>query len=109
MLEDARGQRWLCDGGDDTHFATAARTCADVDCEHPTKSLHPAHRRTGLGEVTARMAIDIIDHGATVKDIVEVMPKQFLVYIRSSLMARRGISLPPLYEAFARASNNYHE
>jgi len=55
------------------------------------------------------MAIDIIDHGATVKDIVEVMPKQFLVYIRSSLMARRGISLPPLYEAFARASNNYHE
>jgi len=39
----------LCDGGDDTHFATAARTGADVDREHPMKSLHPAHRARGLG------------------------------------------------------------
>ena len=31
MLEDAGDQRRLCDGGDDTHFAPAARTGADVD------------------------------------------------------------------------------
>ena len=48
MLEDAGDQFRLCDGGDDTHFATAARTGADVDLEHPTKSLHPAHRGAGL-------------------------------------------------------------
>jgi ornithine cyclodeaminase/alanine dehydrogenase-like protein (mu-crystallin family) len=60
-------KRQLCDGGDDTHFATAARTGADVDREHPTqallgsmetqssceKALHPAHRVAELENVVA--------------------------------------------------------
>jgi len=41
--------------------------------------------------------------------IAQVMPRQFLVYIRAPLMAEHQISLPPIYEAFARASNNYYE
>lgn len=61
------------------------------------------------GEVAARMAIEVLDHGAIPKDIPQVMPRQFLVYIKRSLMAKREITLPPIYEAFARASNNYYE
>ena len=61
------------------------------------------------GEISARMAIEVLDRGAIPKDIPQAMPRQFLVYIRHSLMAEHGISLPPLYEAFARASNNYYE
>jgi len=61
------------------------------------------------GEVTARMAIEVLDHGVIPKNIPQVMPRQFLVYIRHSLMQKRGLSLPPIYEAFARASNNYYE
>ncbi len=34
MLENAGDERRLCDGGDGTHVATAARTRADVDREH---------------------------------------------------------------------------
>ena len=60
------------------------------------------------GEVAARMAIQVLDHQAAPRSIAHVMPRQFLVYVRSSLMHKRGISLPPLYEAFARASNNYY-
>ena len=61
------------------------------------------------GDTTARMAIDVLDHGAIPKNIPQVMPRQFLVYIRRSLMAEHGLNLPPVYEAFARASNNYYE
>ena len=48
MLENPGDEHGLCDGGDDTHFATATRTGADVDREHPTTSLHPAHRGAAL-------------------------------------------------------------
>ena len=61
------------------------------------------------GEVAARMAIEVLDRGVSPKSIAQVMPQQFLVYIRRSLMAKHGLSLPPIYEAFARASNNFHE
>lgn len=60
------------------------------------------------GEVAARMAIQVIDQHESPRSIAQVMPRQFLVYVRSALMHKRGISLPPLYEAFARASNNYY-
>ena len=49
MIEIPGGKRRLCGGGDDTHVAPAARTGADVDRKHPTKSLHPAHRGSGIG------------------------------------------------------------
>ena len=61
------------------------------------------------GGVSARMAIQVLDRDAIPKDIPQVMPRQFLVYIRRPLMAEHKITLPPLYEAFARASNNYYE
>ena len=61
------------------------------------------------GEITARMAIQVLDGGAIPKTIPEAMPKQFLVYMRARLLNARHLVLPPIYEAFARASNNFYE
>lgn len=61
------------------------------------------------GEVAARMAIQVIDMGKKARDIPESMPRQFLVYARRSLMTKRGITMPAIYEAFAQASNNYYD
>lgn len=59
------------------------------------------------GEVSARMAVEVLDRGAIPKHIPQAMPRQFLVYIRQPLMSKRELTLPPIYEAFAKASNNY--
>jgi ABC-type uncharacterized transport system substrate-binding protein len=61
------------------------------------------------GETAARMAIRVLDGGAIPIDVARVMPRQFLVYMRNSMMDERKISLPSLYEAFAKALNNYYE
>ncbi len=61
------------------------------------------------GETAARMAIQIIDQAAIPSNIPPILPDQFLVYTRHALMEKRGISLPAIYEAFARASNNFHK
>lgn len=57
------------------------------------------------GEIAARMAIGLIG-GQAAKDIPRASTRQFVVYMRSAKMHRRGMELPPLYEAFARATNN---
>jgi hypothetical protein len=41
-------------------------------------------------------------------DIPQAMPRQYLVYMRQAAMEKRGLKLPDIYEAFSRASNNYH-
>jgi ABC-type uncharacterized transport system substrate-binding protein len=60
------------------------------------------------GDVIARMAVRILDKGVRPKDIPQVMPRQYLVYMRQSALEKRGLSLPDIYEAFSRASNNYY-
>jgi len=57
------------------------------------------------GEVAARMAIKLIE-GQAARDIPHASTRQFVVYMRSARLHRRGMELPPLYEAFARATNN---
>jgi ABC-type uncharacterized transport system substrate-binding protein len=60
------------------------------------------------GEVVARMTVDILDKGVSANDIPQAMPRQYLVYMRQAVMEKRGYRLPDIYEAFSRASNNYH-
>jgi ABC-type uncharacterized transport system substrate-binding protein len=60
------------------------------------------------GDVAGRMAVDILDNGALPKNIPQVMPRQYLVYMRASEMQKRRLVLPDIYEAFSRASNNYY-
>ena len=57
------------------------------------------------GEVAARMAIRLLG-GQSARDIPYASTRQFVVYMRSGRLHRRGLELPPLYEAFARATNN---
>ena len=57
MLNNVLDQRRLGDSGDDTHMATAAGTRADVNREHPAKSLHPAHRAVRLGLLALKRLI----------------------------------------------------
>lgn len=57
------------------------------------------------GEVAARMAVSLIE-GRDARDIPHASTRQFVVHMRSGKLAERGMRLPPLYEAFARAMNN---
>jgi ABC-type uncharacterized transport system substrate-binding protein len=57
------------------------------------------------GEVAARMAIKLLG-GQVAKDIPHATTRQFVVYMRSARLHQRGMQLPALYEAFARATNN---
>ena len=61
------------------------------------------------GDVSAKMAVRIIDDDVSPQDMPVVMPQQFMVYMRKSAMQKRDIVLPRLYESFARATNNYYE
>ena len=36
------------------------------------------------------------------------MPRQYLVYMRQPALEKRKLTLPDIYAAFSRASNNYH-
>ena len=60
------------------------------------------------GDVIARMAEAILDHGIPPKDLPHAMPRQYLVYMRQAVMEKRKLTMPDIYEAFSRASNNYH-
>ncbi|HZW23889.1 MAG TPA: ABC transporter substrate binding protein [Gallionella sp.] len=60
------------------------------------------------GDVIARMTMRILDEEISPGDIPHVMPRQYLVYMRQAVMEKRGLKLPDIYEAFSRASNNYH-
>lgn len=60
------------------------------------------------GDVIAHMAIRILDKGVRARDIPQVMPRQYLVYMRQAGMEKRGLTMPDIYEAFSRASNNYY-
>lgn len=61
------------------------------------------------GEVAARMARQIIEGKVSPSSIPIDSTHQYIVVMNAALMAARGVSLPPLYEAFARATNNYLE
>lgn len=57
------------------------------------------------GEVAARMAVKLLA-GQSAASIPHASTRQFVVYMRSARLHARGLTLPPLYEAFARATNN---
>lgn len=60
------------------------------------------------GEVAARKALEILG-GRKPKDIPVEITRQFVVFMRGAAMKAKGLDLPPIYEAFARATRNYIE
>jgi hypothetical protein len=59
------------------------------------------------GEEAARMVVQIIDEGKKPSEIPSTRSQQFLIYLRQAELAKYGIVVPPIFEAFARATNNY--
>ena len=61
------------------------------------------------GEVAAQMSVAIIEHGTIPRTIPVASTQAFVVFMRGSAMSARGLSLPQIYESFARATNNYFD
>ena len=63
------------------------------------------------GEIAAKMAQDIIELKKSPKDIPVYTSYLFVIYMRESEIKKRmtSLKLPIIYEAFARATNNYYE
>ena len=60
------------------------------------------------GQVTIQMALEVLK-GTPVSNIKPVEAKQFVVGMNKSLVIKRGLALPLVYEAFSRESNNLVE
>ena len=58
------------------------------------------------GEVAATMAIKLIE-GVDIKSLPIQTSSQYVVAVRKSALDARNISIPEVFEAYARASNNY--
>jgi hypothetical protein len=54
------------------------------------------------------MALQVLS-GTSVSKINPVEAKQFVVGMNKSLILKRGLNLPLIYEAFSRESNNLVE
>jgi hypothetical protein len=60
------------------------------------------------GEVSANQAYKITT-GERASAIAIAPTSQFLISMRKSTLEKKQITLPPVYEAFARATNNFYE
>lgn len=61
------------------------------------------------GEVAARLATEILDHGKRPDQLPFLVTHQFIVAMRETELRNRYFYLPKVYEAAARASNKYFE
>lgn len=61
------------------------------------------------GEVAARLATEILDHGKTPKQLPFLATRQFVVAMRGAAIRKRHFDLPQVYESSARASNKFIE
>ena len=63
------------------------------------------------GEVAARMVVEIIEEQKSPKAIPVETSRLFVIYLRESEIKRKmqNLQIPLVYEAFARAMNNYYE
>ncbi|MCP4696413.1 MAG: hypothetical protein GY862_06150 [Gammaproteobacteria bacterium] len=61
------------------------------------------------GEIAARMAVEIIEKGTEPGQMEIKTTHQSIIFMRKPLMRYDGMEFPRIYEAFARASGNFHE
>jgi hypothetical protein len=60
------------------------------------------------GEEAARMVVRIIDDGRKPREIPATSSRQFLIYLRERELEKYHVKVPRIFEAFARATNNYY-
>lgn len=61
------------------------------------------------GEVAAKMAINLIENHELASEIPVRSTQQYIVSMRKQGLQQSGIVLPSVYEAFARATNNFFD
>lgn len=61
------------------------------------------------GEVAAGIAVAMLEKNQPTQSLPVLSTRQFVVYMRGHGLEQYGFRLPPLYESFARATNNYFE
>ena len=61
------------------------------------------------GGLAAKMARSIIDDGKAPSAIPYVTSEQYVVSLRRSALERRKLAVPKIFDAFARATDNFHE
>ncbi len=61
------------------------------------------------GEVAARMALEILSKKKRTRDIPVQTSQQYVISLRKSALKRRDLKVPKIFEAFARATNNYFD
>ncbi|MBF0163839.1 MAG: hypothetical protein HQM01_04900 [Magnetococcales bacterium] len=60
------------------------------------------------GEVAANMVVEMLSNDKTPKQLPMRGTEQFVVAVRSKLLAARNLKLPKVYESAARAINKYY-
>ena len=61
------------------------------------------------GRVAAEMTIQILDKKVSPKSIPVQQTQQFISYMRAERLRQNDFKVPPVYESFSRAMNNYYE
>jgi ABC-type uncharacterized transport system substrate-binding protein len=61
------------------------------------------------GEVATRMALDLLTDKKKIKDLAVRTSSQYIISVRHSAIRKRELTVPKIFEAFARATNNYFE
>jgi hypothetical protein len=61
------------------------------------------------GEQAAQLVTQIVDKGIPPHRLPVRKSAEFLVHMRGSLLEKHNVKMPVIYQAFARATNNYHE
>ena len=61
------------------------------------------------GETAAKIAVDILAKKTQIQKISPQTGRQYIFYMRKTKMEEHELKLPPMYEAFARATNHYFE
>jgi len=61
------------------------------------------------GEVAAEMALSLLRSGQPAAKLPVRTSRQYVIAMRKSALKRRHIEVPQIFEAFARATNNYYE
>ncbi len=61
------------------------------------------------GEVASSMALALLSGKKKISDIPVQISKQYVISLRDSAIQRRNMEVPKIFEAFARATNNYFD
>ena len=61
------------------------------------------------GEVSSQLALKIIKDGVSANSLAHRTSSQYVISMRRSALEKRKIDVPQIFEAFARATNNYYK